>query len=210
MHAVCGYPVKSKSLKAIKAGKFIGLPVLNKRSVVKYYPETTETPKGHLNQTRKNVRSTKPKTNPLEKTDTTTLQGKKVCDVYTKVYDVGNTLFSDQTGQYPTISKRGNNYIMVMVEIDSNAILVDPIKNRTDMELTRLDSDMMLRMKRAGIVPQKHILDNELSTAMKTIIRNEYKMIMELVPPVCHRRNAAEVAILNFKAHLLSVLAGTS
>jgi hypothetical protein len=33
---------------------------------------------------------------------------------------------------------------------------------------------------------------------------------MELVPPGCHRRNAAEVAIRNFKAHFLSVLAGVA
>jgi hypothetical protein len=31
-----------------------------------------------------------------------------------------------------------------------------------------------------------------------------------LVPPGCHRRNAAEVAIQNFKAHFLSVLAGAA
>jgi hypothetical protein len=31
-----------------------------------------------------------------------------------------------------------------------------------------------------------------------------------LVPPGCHRRNAAKVAIRNFKAHFLSVLAGVS
>ena len=35
-------------------------------------------------------------------------------------------------------------------------------------------------------------------------------MEMELVPPGCHRRNAAEVAIRNFKARFLSVLAGTA
>jgi len=33
---------------------------------------------------------------------------------------------------------------------------------------------------------------------------------MELVPPGCHQRNAAEVAIHNFKAHFLSVLAGVA
>ena len=83
--------------------------------VSKYYPDTTETPKGHLNQTSKNLRSTKPKTKPLDKIDATTLQGKKVRDVYTKVYDICNTVFSDQTGQFPTRSKRGNKYIMFMV-----------------------------------------------------------------------------------------------
>ena len=82
--------------------------MLNKRNVANYYPETTETPKGHLNQTSKNVRS-------FEKTDASTLRGKKVRDVYTKFYNVRNTVFSDQTGQFPTRSKLGNNYIMVMV-----------------------------------------------------------------------------------------------
>ena len=57
MHAVCGYPVKLTWIKAIKAGNFTGWPMLNKRNVAKYYPETTKTPKGHLNQTRKSVRS---------------------------------------------------------------------------------------------------------------------------------------------------------
>jgi hypothetical protein len=55
MHAVCGYPVKSTWLKAIKAGNYVGWPMLNERNVQKYYPETIETAKGHLNQTRKNM-----------------------------------------------------------------------------------------------------------------------------------------------------------
>eukprot|EP00804_Cyclotella_cryptica_P012260 CCRYP_013845-RA/>CCRYP_013845-RA protein AED:0.45 eAED:0.45 QI:0/-1/0/1/-1/1/1/0/146 len=99
---------------------------------------------------------------------------------------------------------------MVMVEIDSSAILVEPIKNRTDAELTRAYSALMLRLRRAGIVPRKHVLDNEISAAMKDIIQDTYKMSLELVPPGCHRRNAVEVAIRNFKSHFLSVLAGVA
>ena len=68
----------------------------------------------------------------------------------------------------------------------------------------------MTRLQRAGIVPKKHILNNEVSEATKTIIKDEYKMEMELAPPGCHRRNAAEVPIQNFKAHFLSVLAGAA
>ena len=211
MHAVCGYPVKSTWIKAIKAGNYVGWPMLTERNVTKYYPETKETPKGHMNQTRKNVRSTKIKVKraPMKEADTRTMKGRKVKDVYTKVYDVRNTVLSDQTGQFPTRSQRGNKYIMVMVEIDSNAILVEPIKSRKDAELTRAYRALMLRLKRAGIEPKKHILDNEVSDAMKTMIKDEYKMELELVPPGCHRRNAAEVAIRNFKAHFLSILAGT-
>ena len=131
-------------------------------------------------------------------------------NVYTKVYKVSNTVLSDKTSQFPTRSKQGNKYIMVMVKIDSNTILVEPIKNHIDAELTSAYRAMMILLKHAEIIPQKHILDNEVSTAMKNIIRDEYKMKLELVPPGCHRRNAAEVAIRNFKAHFLSVLAGTA
>ena len=207
---MCGYPVKSTWFKAIKAGNLTGWPMLNKCNVAKYYPDTTETPKGNLNQTRKNLRSTKPNKKPFEKTDASTLRGRKVRDVYTKVYDACNTVFSDQTGKFPTKSKRGNKYIMVMVEIDRNAIMVEPIKNCTDTELTRSYHAMMLRLKQVGIITQKHILDNEVFKATKTVIRDEYKMKLELVPPGCHCCNAAEVAIINFKSHLLSVLLGTA
>ncbi len=207
---MCGYPVKSTWLKAVQAGNFVGWPLLTQRNVNKYYPETVETPKGHLNQTRKNVRSTKPKAIPLEDFRSPQLLGRKQRDIFTKVYDTRNTIFTDQTGKLPHRSQAGNHYIMVMVEIDSSAILVEPIKNCSDSELTRAYSSLITRLHRAGIVPRKHILDNEVSTAMKTLITDTYNMSYELVPPGCHRRNAAEVAIRNFKAHFLSILAGVA
>ena len=206
MHAVCGYPVKSTWMKAVAAGNYIGWPLLTVRNVNKYYPETNETSMGHLNQTRRNVRSTR----PLEMSNTTTLRGKKMRDVYMSVYNTRETIFSDQTGQFPTRSQRGNKYIMVMVEIDSNAILVEPMTSRKDAEMIRAYDALITRLRRAGSAPIKHVLDNEISDNMKAHIRDTCKMQIELVPPGCHRRNAAEVAIRNFKAHFLSVLAGVA
>lgn len=135
MHAVCGYPVKLTSLKAIQVGNFVGWPLLTFQNAKKYYPETSETPKGHLNQTRKKLRSTKIKQQPLKECDTRKLRGKKVRDVYVKIDDVKETIYSDQTGQFPKRSKAGNRYIMVMVEINSSAILVEPMKSRKDEEM---------------------------------------------------------------------------
>ena len=66
--------------------------------------------------------------------NTLQLKGKKLRDVYTKVYDVSETIFSDQTGRSPTRFQQDNKYLMVMVEIDSNAILEEPVKNRKDPE----------------------------------------------------------------------------
>ena len=59
---------------------------------------------------------------------------------------------------------------MVMFEIDSNAILVKTIKSRKDVELMRAYQTMILRPRRAGIIPKKHTLDNEVSEAPRTII----------------------------------------
>ena len=97
-----------------------------------------------------------------------------------------------------------------MVDIDCSAILAEPMKSQEDKELKRDYRVFMKRLRRAGVVPKKHVLDNEISESMKDMIRDEFKMQAELVPPGCHRQNAAEVAIRNFKAHFLSILAGTA
>ena len=97
-----------------------------------------------------------------------------------------------------------------MVEIDRNSILVEPTKSCNYADLTWAYQTMILRLRRSGIIPKKHILDNEVLEALKTIIQDEYKMQMELVPPSTQHSNISEVAIRNFKARFLSVLAGTA
>ena len=209
MHAVCGYPVKSTWCKAAKAGNFVGWPLLTEKNINKYYPETDETPKGHMNQQRKNVRSTK---TPFEVCKgAAALRGKKMKDIFVSTYDTRDTSFSDQTSKFPKQSKLGHNYIMVLVEIDSNAMLVEPMKSRKDAEMIRAYDVLVKRLQQAIIHPRKHVLDNKISENMKHHIKTNYNFEMvEMVPPGCHRQNAAEVAIQNFKAHFLSVLAGTA
>ncbi len=119
-------------------------------------------------------------------------------------------MLSDQTGQFPMGLQSGNKYIMVLVKIDSNAILVEPMKSRKDVEMIQAYNTLILQLKRAGIIPKKHVLDNKVLVNMKNCICNTCKMNMELVPPGCHRQNAAEVAVCNFKPHFLSVLAGVA
>ena len=84
-----------------------------------------------MNQTRKNMRSTK----VFKTSDATTLKGKKFRDIGIHVYNVRETIFSDQTGKFPKRSQRGYKYIMVVVKIDSNAILVEPMKIRKGEEM---------------------------------------------------------------------------
>jgi hypothetical protein len=119
-------------------------------------------------------------------------------------------MFLDQTGQFLMRSQSSNKYIMVLVKINRNAILVEPMKSRKDAEMIQAYNALLLQLKRAGIIPKKHVLDNEILENMKNHIRDTCKMNMELVPPGCHQRNVAEVAICNFKSHFLSILAGVA
>jgi hypothetical protein len=138
------------------------------------------------------------------------MRGKKVQDIYISTYKVCKTTFSNQTGQLPTRSKSGNKYIIIMVEINSSAILVKPMKSRKDAEMIRAYNALLLHLQRAGIIPKKHVMDNEVSVNMKNHIKDNCRLTVELVPPGCHQQNAAEVAIRNFKTHFLSVLAGVA
>ncbi|KAL7474575.1 LOW QUALITY PROTEIN: hypothetical protein ACHAW6_000546 [Cyclotella cf. meneghiniana] len=93
------------------------------------------------------------------------------------------TVFTDQTVQFPMRSQSGNKYIMVMVEIDSSGILVEPIKNHKDAELTCTHEKLLHRLKQSGSMPKKQVLDNEISPGMKDLIQDKYKMDYEIVPP---------------------------
>ena len=104
----------------------------------------------------------------------------------------------------------GNKYAMVMVEINGSDILVEPMKSHKDDEMICEYETLVKWLQRANIIPRKHVLDNEVSENMKELIRSKYNMELELAPPGCHRRNAAEVAIQNFKAHFISILAGVA
>eukprot|EP00543_Licmophora_paradoxa_P007200 CAMPEP_0202442320 /NCGR_PEP_ID=MMETSP1360-20130828/1777_1 /ASSEMBLY_ACC=CAM_ASM_000848 /TAXON_ID=515479 /ORGANISM="Licmophora paradoxa, Strain CCMP2313" /LENGTH=61 /DNA_ID=CAMNT_0049057657 /DNA_START=43 /DNA_END=225 /DNA_ORIENTATION=+ len=40
-------------------------------------------------------------------------------------------IYTDQTGKFITPSSNGNQYLMILYDYDSNAILAQPMKNRT-------------------------------------------------------------------------------
>ena len=96
---------------------------------------------------------------------------------------------------------------MVLIEINSNAILVEGMKNRTTGEMIRAYQVLVDRLRSAGVTPKMHILDNECSAKFKEKIKSN-NMKCQLVPPHDHRRNIAEKAIQVFKAHFISILCG--
>ncbi len=94
---------------------------------------------------------------------------------------------------------------MVLTESESDAILVEPMKNRTSGEMIRAYQVLINRLQSAGIAPKQHILDNECSNDFKEAIKTN-NMTYQLVPPHNHRRNKAEKAIQMFKDHFVAIL----
>jgi hypothetical protein len=207
LHAACFSPVKSTWIKAIKNGNFSSWPGLNEHSVEKYLSKSTSTAKGHLNQQRQNARTTKIKDAQLLDSEADLDHRIKTQFVYAATIDAGQ-IHTDQTGRFPVVSSKGNKYIMILYDYDSNAILAQPIKDRTAPELLKAFQFMEQELVARGLKPKLMKLDNEASTLLKDYLHQQ-DITFQLVPPYSHRRNSAERAIRSFKDHLIAGLCST-
>ncbi len=68
----------------------------------------------------------------------------------------------------------------------------------------------MERLQQRVLSVDLQILDNKASAEYKKLITEKWDVTFQLVPPLMHRRNAAERAIRTFKAHFLAILAGVA
>jgi hypothetical protein len=59
LHAALGYPTKATMLTAAKHGNLVTFPGLTPENISRHFPESDETQKGHMKQTKQGVRSTK-------------------------------------------------------------------------------------------------------------------------------------------------------
>ena len=80
-------------------------------------------------------------------------------------------MYTDQTGAFPVTSKKGNKYIRILCEIYNDVIMIKAIQNISSGEIVRAYQVLMQRLRKAGIRPKKHGLDNEFSTEFKQAIK---------------------------------------
>ncbi len=216
-HAAVGFPTKPTWLKAIKNMQFASWPGLTADAVNRHYPDSEETPKGHGWKAPSGLRSTKVTTPALDDSaeafgvEDSTRPTKKDKMVFHRILDMEDEatpkIYTNQPGQFPKESSRRNQYIMVLAEVDSNAILVEPMKNRTAGKMVWAYQVLIDRLNSAGIFPKLHILDNKCSADMKETIKSN-KMEFQLSPPHDHCCNLAEMAIQTFKDQFVAILCG--
>jgi hypothetical protein len=116
-------------------------------------------------------------------------------------------IHNDQMGRFPVVSSKGHKYIMVLVDIDSNYIAMEPMRLRETAEIIKVYETIMARLKSAGLQPKKQILDNEAPRAYLDAIEAQ-GLDWELVPPNNHRRCIAERGIQTAKGHIIANLLG--
>jgi hypothetical protein len=122
--------------------------------------------------------------------------------------DLKGIIATDLPGRFPTTSGQGNAYVLVMYDFDSNSINAVGIKNRKIASLVKGYNELYEDLRKAGINPVLHRLDNETSTEL--ILEIEKKGLdYQIASPGDHRLNHAERAIQTFKNHFIAILYGT-
>jgi hypothetical protein len=199
-HAAMFYPNVSTWCKAIDAGFLTTWPALTSSQVCCHLPSAAPMIKDHLDQQRANQQSTTAMTglSSPQPPHTTCSHA-----VYADCQPATNL-----TGRFLSASSRGNSYLLVVYDYDSNYIHAEPMKLQGGADITAAYQRTFSMFTSRGLTPQFQSLDNEASAALQDYL-TEQAIDFQLVPPHVHRRNAAEWAICTFKNHFIAGLCGT-
>jgi hypothetical protein len=178
-HAVAGFPTKETFTDAVRAGNYATWPGLTTTLISKHFPDSDETQKGHMKGQRKGVRSTKVKPATEIKIEPRTEDSppklvaiRKLNDIFVKIYELAETIHTDQTGAFLVASQRGYQYIMIGIHIDANYIFCETMKNRTEGKMINAYQKMVDLMQIAGLGLKHHRLDNECSIILRNAFEN--------------------------------------
>jgi hypothetical protein len=215
-HSSLFSPALSALATALDNNFVTNFPGLSSRTFRKHPPHSAATIKGHLDQSRKNQRSTKwimipPGVEPnstLDQEDSfpsSPPSGEQSHFCCASVIEPTGQIHTDQTGKFIAPSSTGNNCLLVLYDHDSNAVLAEPMKSRHATATLSACKALHAKLRAAGIRPQLQRLDNECSAMLKDFM-HEQAVDFQLVPPGVHCRNAAERAIRTFKNHFIAGL----
>jgi hypothetical protein len=172
-HVAAGFPTKLQWIAAIKNKQYALWPGLSVDAARRHFPKSDETHKGHGRKTPSGLRSTKPKEHKtLNSNDTFQFNMpddvplrpiKKEKTIFCKILDMEDEatqkVWTDQPGRFPKKSMKGSQYMMVFMESENNAILVESMKNRTSREMIQAYQLLINRLRSTKIAPKQHTLD---------------------------------------------------
>ena len=170
LHACLFSPYPSTLQEAIQKNFLITWPGIDKINFNKYAANKIPTIKGHMIQERKNLRSTKIQSpNTEDDSDYFPKKESSTKLLFSKLlpYTPKELAYGDLTGRFPFKSSRGNEYIYIVYDYDSNAILAEAIPNRQAKTITEAWTKIYNRLTKNGPSFNHFILDNEISEDLK-------------------------------------------
>ena len=207
-HAAMFSPVVSTMAEAMRHGYLSPFAGLTLARLQQHPPQSIAMHKGHMDQDRMNTRSTKKAPGKEEPFPAATEDETPTQACYTALMEPTGQTYIDLTGKFVAASSMGNNYILIIYDYDSNAILAIPLKNRRAESILQAYKTGHAHLCAAGCKPKLQRLDNEASQALQEFLTNE-NVDFQLVLPHLHHRNAAEWAIQTFKNHFIAGLCST-
>ena len=170
--------------------------------MVSHFANEIPTILGHRHKNKQGIRSTAARAANIQ-----LAPEPPVNELYAMIIPLLHLICTDQTGRFPVRSKSGNNHIMILYDCDANAILGEPIPDRTSKTLQKAFLVMFNKIKLKGYKPSVIRLDNEISKEHLSLLE-QVGLKVQLVPPYEHRQNLAERAIQTCKNHLIAGLSG--
>ena len=143
--ALCS-PVIRTLEAAIKNNNLISWPSIDKLDFKTNIIDPQAIHMGHLDQERSNLQSTKIKIPSSPATLKRTFETLNLILPFT----AKEMTYGDMTGAFPYTSTRGNKYIYLMYDYDSNAILVHPLKSRQAHEIHDAWQTLTNRLEKHG------------------------------------------------------------
>ena len=213
-------PPDTSLAHALTSGWLGNFPRLTAAMLLANKPNSIATAKGHLQQSRQKNHSSTYTASPQRVVNQTILTSlpdhvsddntEPLTSDFDQVFTHLSTRTeflnsSDMPGRFTHVSYRGYEY--VLISVFRGYIHAEPLKSRQQADLLSAYRDTYSFFKRLGHSPQFQMLDNEDSTKLKHFFRDEAKVEVQYVPPNTHRRNRAERAIRDWKAHFISGLA---
>ena len=128
LHAALGYPVPATFENAIEQGRYTSIPELTSARVRKLLKPSAATIKGHLDMTRKNLRSNKPKNKCItpisfpgaaetpQDMQPTKPGLERINAIYAECFHITGRVYSDLPGPFLCASTSGMKYQMVVYD----------------------------------------------------------------------------------------------
>jgi hypothetical protein len=135
-HALAGFPPKEIFLAAVRTGNYTTWPGLTTTLTLKHFSISDKMQKGHMKGQQRGVQLTKvlaPVTIKVEPgtANPPLLTITKHYDIFVVVYELLDTVHTDQTSPFPITSQQSYCYIMVGIHLDANYIFCELMKNQT-------------------------------------------------------------------------------